>query len=133
LGTYNTLEAELDCPFCGTPLYEFFQFRYGMCEQDKYRIGDKIRWNGYGIIYQKRFPNGTGIFTAGGLCDNNWTYSFEAEVAAGTRTRTLPLPIAEREKLGCPMTILIQVEVVEDVIKRAFFSKNLAENFEGEW
>ncbi|HZS45218.1 MAG TPA: hypothetical protein VFC63_08970 [Blastocatellia bacterium] len=46
MGAFNTVKAELPCPYCGQRQQWTVQFKYGNCWQFEYQIGDKLRWGG---------------------------------------------------------------------------------------
>lgn len=68
--SFNTLYAELQCPFCEQKILSGVGFRLGMVGRFKYAIGDKIRWDGPRTRPAER-PHGGNIKGIGYFnCDN---------------------------------------------------------------
>lgn len=49
MGVFNTLTADVECPFCGALGRFRIQFKYGSTWQHEYKIGDSLRWGGNDI------------------------------------------------------------------------------------
>jgi hypothetical protein len=47
MGAYNTVRGPAVCPSCNTPSEVVAQFKYGLCAQLSYSVGDVIGWNEY--------------------------------------------------------------------------------------
>jgi hypothetical protein len=44
MGTFNILNVNLPCPFCGYKQLWRIQYKYGYCRQYEKHIGDYIEW-----------------------------------------------------------------------------------------
>ena len=49
MSLYNILFLTTTCPRCGIEAEMEAEFRFGLRELARYRIGDQVRWNGEGI------------------------------------------------------------------------------------
>lgn len=59
MGIYNELEIITSCPRCGVMSQVEVEFRFGLINLDRYRLGDTLRWTGAGTPRpRKRPPNG---------------------------------------------------------------------------
>jgi hypothetical protein len=68
--SFNTVYAELTCPYCQEAISSGIGFQVGVVEQRKYKIGDSLNWKG-GLSRPKQKPRGGNIATIGYFnCDN---------------------------------------------------------------
>ncbi|HEY9715492.1 MAG TPA: hypothetical protein V6C72_18605 [Chroococcales cyanobacterium] len=67
---FNTVYADLDCPFCKQKVESGVGFRLGEIKNASYRIGDKLSWNGRYCRPAKRPPNGDIVSVGYFNCDN---------------------------------------------------------------
>lgn len=68
--TYNTVYADIHCPFCNEKVTSGVGFRIGCLENKSYKPGDKINWTGIPCRPEKR-PDGGNISSIGYFnCDN---------------------------------------------------------------
>ncbi len=44
--TYNTVYADIHCPFCNEKVTSGVGFRLGCLENKNYKLGDKLKWEG---------------------------------------------------------------------------------------
>ncbi len=62
--TYNTVYADLHCPFCNEKVTSGVGFRVGCLENKSYKLGDKINWQGANCRPDER-PKDGNIQTIG--------------------------------------------------------------------
>ena len=58
MAAFNILATELRCPRCGLVAEMEAEFRFGFRTQDRYRLGDTLRWNEASISPADRRPTG---------------------------------------------------------------------------
>ena len=46
MGAFNILQASLQCPHCNQTSMVEVEFRFGVLNLDRYRLGDAIKWTG---------------------------------------------------------------------------------------
>lgn len=68
--SFNTIYCDLKCPFCKEPVTSGIGFRLGDLKNEKYRVGDRLSWDGPQCRPRERPPGGNiksvGYFN----CDN---------------------------------------------------------------
>lgn len=129
---YNEIiDAEWECPFCGTKQNGRIQFKYGALYVYQYKLGDKVAWGpGMGVIYEKRLPGGTGVITGVVSCVNNWEDKWRKAAGPGAVHELFDARTPEQiSRYGCPQGMNINIEVVNDEIKRVYFADDPEELF----
>lgn len=65
MGLYNYLDLVLRCPRCGIESSMEAEFRFGLQNQDRYHLGDKLQWNGGGVSTPRDRPVGGNYIDEG--------------------------------------------------------------------
>jgi hypothetical protein len=76
----NTLYYEINCPHCGNQVSSGIGFQAGVIKRLKYKLGDKISWDGEVARPPQRPPNGDlktiGYFNCDNLRCSTWQDCF---------------------------------------------------------
>lgn len=68
--SFNTIDCDIKCPHCNQKIESGIGFRFGFLNQDIYKIGDQISWEGNDLRPEMR-PAQSVIKTLGHFnCDN---------------------------------------------------------------
>lgn len=136
---FNYLSADWTCPFCKTRQSGHITFQYGFCDQQLYGLGDRIDFEeiegGGGERHGKRLPKGSGMIQGVARCKNNWYGKWMARAASAAKQGDVDfvVPLQVRKKLGCPNQLAVNIELVNDVITRCFFSEDPTKVIREEW
>ncbi len=74
--SFNTVYADLNCPFCGAPVESGVGFNVGKIEKRRFAVGDEIDWGGLDTRPAVRPENGDlqtiGYFNCDNLKCSSW-------------------------------------------------------------